>query len=189
MMANLFIIASKQFGSEILKAENGRGTVNVNKDVMRKIWDYFYIPYISGHYYSYGKFRSDDAKVGDILAYVGSTSSAAYFPKEVTFGGEVYAVEAKILPVPTFEGGASVMVQQGAGMVISKGTPEAEYASIVFLKWLTETQNNIDFAAASGYLPVKKESLNYDHIKSAQITEITSETLRIAIECIQKSEL
>lgn len=194
-MANLFIVASKQFGTELFRVKNGVATVEIKADVMRKIWDNYYLPYVRGHFYSYGRYRSDDAKVGDILAYVGATSSAAYFPSEVTANGTVYPIKAKVLPVPGFKGAAKTIVQQGAGMSVVKSTPQSEYASVVFLKWFTETQNNTEFSALSGYMPVKKEAVDYDALVSRltaagqTIDEITSETLRIAFEEIKTSEL
>ena len=98
--------------------------------------------------------------------------------------------------MPLFDGGAKVMVQRGAGMAVTKGTPETEYASLVFLKWFTEMQKNIEFASLSGgYLPVKKGAMNYDTIKTKSseagidFNVITEDTLKIAIDGINQSEL
>jgi multiple sugar transport system substrate-binding protein len=194
-MANFFIIASKEFGTEIFEVEKGKVKINVKEDVMRKIWDNYYIPYISGYFSAYGRFRSDDVRVGDILAYIGSTSSAAYFPNEVTADGETYPINAKVLPLPHFEGRSRVMVQQGAGMVVTKSTQQLEYASIVFLKWFTEQQNNIEFSALSGYMPVKKSAADYDlfvkalESKGQKLDKVTSDTLSVAFSEIKTSEL
>ena len=193
--ANLFIIGSKEFGTEIFKVSNGVAEIVVNEEAMRKIWDNHYVPFIKGYFSAYGRYRSDDAKVGDIIAYVGSTSSAAYLPSEVTSGGSVYPVTAKVLPAPYFDGAQQVIVQQGAGMVITKSTPQEEYASAVFLKWFTETKNNIDFAALSGYMPVKKEANSYDKFlatltESGQVLDvITEETLKVAFGEMAESEM
>lgn len=194
-MANLFIIGSKEFRVEIFNAKNGEANISVYDDVMRKIWDNYYVPYISGYFTSYGKFRSDDAKVGDILAYVGSTSSASYFPTEVTINENTYPVSPVILPAPNFENAQKVMVQQGAGMVVTKSTPEEEYASLQFLKWFTEKSNNTVFAALSGYMPVKKDAVDYDEMVAElsnsghTMSPITQETLRVALDEIKTSEL
>lgn len=195
VMANLFIIASKQFGTDIFSVQNGEVTIKVNDEVMRKIWDYYYVPYISGYFCSYGRYRSDDAKVGDILAYVGSTSSAAYFPSEVTVDGKSYPVTAKVLPAPYFKNAEKVMVQQGAGMVVTKGDPKEEYAGTVFLKWFTETNINIEFSALSGYMPVKKEAVDYETFtqkldeRGYSIDDIARETLKISLNEIETSKL
>ena len=44
----------------------------------------YYIPYIKGYFTASGVFRTDDIKTGNIIGYVGSSSSATYFPKTVT---------------------------------------------------------------------------------------------------------
>ncbi|EKQ51341.1 MULTISPECIES: extracellular solute-binding protein [unclassified Clostridium] len=165
-MANYMIIGSKQLGEEIFKEDNGSVNVNLNKEVMRKLWDNFYVPYINGYYAAYGRFRSDDAKTGDIISFVGSTSGAEYFPDSVITGEETsYKIEPMILSLPKFEGGKGYMPQQGAGMVITKSDPKHEYAVTEFLKWFTDVDRNIEFSVKSGYLPVKKEANNTEFIK------------------------
>ena len=100
-----------------------------------------------------GRFRSDDIKIGSILAYIGSNSSATYFPTQVMLSDtESHAIELKVLPKPHFEGGKKVAVQQGAGMAVAKTTDAEVEASVVFLKWFTQPENNIAFAVGSGYL-------------------------------------
>lgn len=102
-MANYMIIGSKQLGKEIFQVTNGKVNINIDENIMRKLWDNFYIPYINGYYASYGRFRSDDTKTGDIIAYVGSTSGAEYFPDSVITNEEKsYEIEPMVLPVPKF---------------------------------------------------------------------------------------
>ena len=156
-MANLFIVGSMQLGHEIFHVENQTVTLDVDRDVMKKIWDFYYVPYVKGYFSAYAKFRSDDVKIGEIIALTGSTTSATYFPDTVEMeDGSSHPIEAVSLPTPVFEGGANYEVQQGAGMVVTKSTPEQEYASVVFLKWFTEADRNLEFSSGSGYLPVKK---------------------------------
>ena len=192
-VANMFVIGAVQLNAEIIKVNKGDVTINVDKAAMRRIWDTYYLPYISGYFLSAGRYRSDDTKVGDLIAYVGSTSSAMYFPAEVTKNDTTYPVEAVILPAPVFEGGKSIMVQQGAGMTVTKSTPEKEYASAVFLKWFTDIDSNIQFSALSGYMPVKKEANNYDLFMSVVAEneipqdDISKRTLEVAFEAVNNS--
>ncbi len=51
---------------------------------------------------------------------------------------------------------------KGAGMVVTKKSEKESYASCIFLKWFTESENNIYFSSESAYLPVKKEAFNTD---------------------------
>ena len=56
---------------------------NFLKKLMKTLWDNLYVPIIKGYFTSEGRFRSDDVKTGDILAYTASSASSVYFPKEV----------------------------------------------------------------------------------------------------------
>lgn len=156
-VANYMIVGAKQLGLEYFIPENGSFTMNENKEVIRRLWESYYVPYVKGYYLSQGRFRSDDAKTGSIISMVCSTTGAAYFPRSVTPDDEYsYPIECMVLPVPNFEGTEGYAVQQGAGMVVVKSDETTEYACSVFLKWFTEQERNIDFSAGSGYLPVKK---------------------------------
>ena len=90
--------------------------LSYKKVAARKLWDNYYVPYIKGWAAASGRFRSDDIKIGSILAYIGSNSSATYFPTQVMLSDtESHDIELKVLPKPHFEGGKKVAVQQGAG--------------------------------------------------------------------------
>lgn len=120
-IANYMLVGAKQLGQEFFTSENGNVTVQADKTTVRRLWDCYYVPYVKGCYYSNGRFRSDDAKVGDIIAMVCSTTGAAYFPEAVTLNDEyTYPIEGLVLSVPNFEGTDPYVVQQGAGMVVVK---------------------------------------------------------------------
>ncbi len=157
-MSNYFIIGMKQMEKEIFEVKNGEVTLNTDKELLHRLWDDYYVPYVKGYFKSYGKFRSDDVKTGDILAYTGATSSAVYFPDNVENGDESYPIDYIIQEAPVMQGGENYMVQQGAGMAVTKSDAAHEYASCVFLKWLTQKEQNIRFGCASAYLPVLKEA-------------------------------
>ncbi len=159
-MANLFLIGSMQLGTELFQVKDAGVTIQADKNVMRRIWDTYYVPYVKGYFSSYGRFRSDDVKIGEIIAYTGSTSSANYFPDEIETADGTKHIDYIILPAPIFEGGTPYAVQQGAGMVVTKSTPEREYAAVTFLKWFTAEENNLLFGCTSGYMPVKKNAFS-----------------------------
>ena len=79
-MANLFIIGSMQLGTELFQVDGDKVTFQVKEDVMKKIWDSYYVPFVKGYFAATGRFRSDDVTTGDLIAYTGSTTSANYFP-------------------------------------------------------------------------------------------------------------
>lgn len=196
-MANYFIIGSRQLGVELFQGSGEDVVINADKDVMRRLWDNYYIPFLNGWFSANSRFRSDDAHIGDIISLVGSTSGASYFPTEVAVSDfETYPITSTVLPAPIFEGGERYATQQGAGMSVIQSTPEAEYASTLFLKWFTEPERNAVFSASSGYLPVTNDALQPAAIQAAlstledtQTAERIGNTLSVALEVLDTHTL
>ena len=183
-MANYILAGAKELGCDIFEVKNGKMTLNFDEEIMRKLWDNYYIPYVKGYFASSGRFRSDDVKTGNVIGYVGSTSSATFFPSQVSDdSGETHDISLKVLPCPKFKDGDDYAIQQGAGMVVTKGSEDEIKASVEFLKWFTEPENNIEFSVGAGYLPVTKEANSIDRIKevnsdvSSSMEEILSESV------------
>ena len=191
-MANYMLIGAKELGSTIFTVENGKMTVNLTEDVARKLWENYYVPFVKGWFAGEGRFRSDDIKTGNVLAYVGSNSSATFFPKQVQVSDtESHDIELKVLPTPHFEGCEKVSVQQGAGMAVAKTTDAEVEASVVFLKWFTQPENNIAFAVGSGYLPVTHAANDMDAIHSSGLTLTGNmeNVLMEAVDAVNTNEL
>lgn len=183
-MANYMFVGARQLGGNLFEVKDGKMVLNFDKDIVRKLWDNYYIPYVKGYFASSGRFRSDDIKTGNILAYVGSTSSATFFPTQVMDSEtDTHDIELKVLPSPQFSGGEKYAVQQGAGMVVTKGTDEEIKASVEFLKWFTEPENNIGFSVGSGYLPVTKEANDMKKIRETG-TELSASMESILTEAV-----
>ena len=163
-MANYFVIGMRQMGTEIFQVKDGNVTIQPDKDKIRRLWENYYVPYVNGYFTACGRFRSDDVKTGDILAYTGSTSSTFYFPDRVEDGKKSRVIDFEVLNAPVMKGGENVKVQQGAGMAVTKSDPQKEYASCVFLKWFTQKEQNLQFVCDSGYMPVMKGSNDIQQI-------------------------
>lgn len=160
-LANYLIIGSKQLGQDLVKVEDGNAVIQLDNDIMSKLWVTYYEPMVTGRFIKIGRFCSDDIKTGDSLCFIGSTTSAGYFPTEMLLdNGTIKKIEMEVLPMPVFENGERVAISQGAGMVIAKSDKAKEYASAVFLKWFTEPEQNVPFSLSSSYLPVKKAALD-----------------------------
>ena len=92
-MSNYFIIGMRQVGTEIFEVKDGKVSINADKKEIRRLWENYYVPYLKGYFTAYGKFRSDDVKTGDIIAYIGSTSSVTYFPDRVELEDLSYNID------------------------------------------------------------------------------------------------
>ena len=191
-MANYMLIGAQQLGDTIFDVENGKMTLRFDHDVARKLWDHYYVPFVKGWFSATGRFRSDDIKVGNILGYVGSNSSATFFPDQVTVNDtETHDIEMKVLPSPHFADGEAVAVQQGAGMVVTTGTEEEIKASVEFLKWFVQPENNISFSVGSGYLPVTKAANDMQAIEASglELSAKMKQILTGAVEAVANNRL
>ena len=190
-MANYMLIGAKQLGCTLFEVKDGKMILDFDKEVVRRLWDSYYVPFVKGWFAASGRFRSDDIKTGNILAYTGSTSSATFFPTQVMADDNIsYDIEMKVLPSPVFEGGEAYAVQQGAGMVVTRGIEEEEAASMEFLKWFTELENNIAFSVGAGYLPVTVEANDMAEIKkNTKLTSSMEEILSEGVETVTNNTL
>lgn len=195
-IANYMIIGSMQLGEEIFSNSNGNETIALNKEIFRKLWDNFYVPFIKGYFTAAGRFRSDDAKTGDLIALVGSTAGSVYFPKEVTLAdGSTYPIEGEIHPLPIFENGEKYAPQQGAGMAVTASDEKTEMAAVEFLKWFTDVSQNVEFSVSSGYLPVKISANNSGEFNkivensSGKISPLLVKSLNVGIDMTQNYKL
>lgn len=177
--ANFMLVGFHQLGEDIFQELDGKVSVVLEEDALKKIWDSYGKPYIKGYYGEFGRFRSDDLKTGDLVAVVGSTSSVAYYPDEVTLdNGNTYPIEIIVLPLPDFYGMDKSAIQQGAGMAVVKSTEEKERAAVEFLKWFTNAEQNISFCINTGYLPVKTNDGIVEKVKeSLELMDLSSYTL------------
>ena len=191
-MANYMLVGAQQLGDTIFAVKDGRMTVNFERDVARRLWDNYYVPFVRGWFAATGRFRSDDIKTGNVLAYVGSSSSATFFPTRVTNdANESHEISLKTLPAPQFEGGEAVAVQQGAGMVVTAAKEEEVKASVEFLKWFVRAENNIAFSVGSGYLPVTRKASDMQEILASGLTldDNMQQTLAVAVDTVNGDRL
>lgn len=157
--ANFLYIAMYQKGVSFASYGPDGIVFDLDKEVMREVWDYYFYPFMAGYFNASSRYRSDDVKTGELIAYVGSKASSRYFPKTVTLiDGSEREANLLALSMPAFQDGIKASYSQGAGMVMTKTDPDREKAVAEFLKWFTETDRNIEFSINASYLPVKNEA-------------------------------
>ncbi len=169
-VANYIIVGNKQLGIDIVDGENK--IVVLDKEVLKPIFDIYYTGTSLGYFNSVGAFRSDDVKANEIVGYTGSTSGVTFFPTSIVTDSEILPSELIIKNYPVFEGGEPYAIQQGANVAISVSTPEKQEGAALFLKWITEPEQNLKFTMTSGYLPIEKTAI--DEIFDTKISELSN---------------
>ncbi len=159
--ANYLLTGSMQLGQPLIEEGTaGRVSVNLNKEVMRKLWDNYHCPMIMGWMDDGTATALDSVRVADTVGAVISSSHAVYFPDQMYLDDfKSFSVTPTVLAVPQFESGTPTVMQQGAGMAIVKSDDAHEYAASLFLKWVTQPERNAVYALESGYLPTIQEAL------------------------------
>ncbi len=170
-MANYILHSAASCGVELFGTSDGKTVFNADKDLFRKIYDNYYVPYVKGYFARGINFRSSDVGKGLIAGYVGSSASADYFPSSVRVDDDsTYKIDCHVSAVPLFQGAQKYAIQQDAGFAVTKSDEVTEYASSLFLKFLSDEQQNRIFAAEMGYVPVVKSALKYEEIKNDYIS-------------------
>ncbi|MBQ9068987.1 MAG: extracellular solute-binding protein [Eggerthellaceae bacterium] len=191
-MANYCFIGAKQLGVSLVSVDDGEVVLDFDKQVARKLWDCYYVPFLQGYFDATGRYRSDDIKTGNIISLVGSSSGATYFPDQVVDENNFeHSIEMEVLAAPLFAGGEAWAVQQGAGMVVLDTSDEEVEASVRFLKWFTEPEQNVKFSVSSGYLPVTKSANSMDMVRAAapDLSDRMDQVLSMGISTVESNTL
>ncbi|WP_321025971.1 extracellular solute-binding protein, partial [Hungatella effluvii] len=187
------VLTAVQDGADPFPADGENHSFVYSRETARKAWNAYYVPHINGWYKS-SVYNQDGLKSGSLLAYIGSSAGAGYFPKEVIVDGKnQYPIECRVRPYPTFEGGRGYMAQRGADMGIFRSSETSEYAAAEFLKWFTDPERNIEFTASIGYIPVENEALSSiealeNFIQMSDNTDAVKKSVTAALEAMQEGK-
>ena len=99
---------------------------------------------------------------GETLAGLGSSAAILYYNDFVTYpDNTTEPTDLLLAPLPHAAGTATpLMPQAGVGLCAFQTTDQKAEAAAVFLRWLTEQQRNLEFAADTGYMPVSSAAFD-----------------------------
>ena len=140
---------------------NGSGTGISYSPIFDRVWKSYAEAAAEGAVWLGSGYASQAMRTGDAVAVIASSASVRYFSDTVTYAdNSTEKISIISLPCPTFIAGEKLTMQRGAGICTVKSTPQREKACMTFLKWLTETERNVQFATSLGYMPVKQEAFS-----------------------------
>jgi len=139
------------------------GQLNTLSESYKRIYETLRIPAVEGGFAIYDGYSSDLSKTGDLICSTGSSAGILFYGDTITHSdGSVEEVEYRILPYPVFEGGEKLALQRGGGLMVAKSEEKREYAACLFLRWLTQPEQNLQFISRTGYLPVTRQAFEQE---------------------------
>lgn len=121
----------------------------------------YYLDGVKGGYFRIAgtdKYLSGPFGNGTIALYVGSNAGEAFVKQGV---GDKFEIGAAPYP-------AKYVMQQGTDLfVFSSATAEQKTAAYKLLQFLTTKENQIEWAKATGYIPVRKSAIESDEYKNS----------------------
>ncbi len=156
----------KAMGKDIVEYQDNIAKLNFDKDFAKLMWDTFYVPTLKGYITKNGRFSSEDFRTGKILLSCAPTSGASFHSNHVIDHHGEHEIEIKTLFNPEMKGHNTLSIHQGGGIFIAQSTEVREYASALFVKWITNKENNFDFSITTSYIPVRVDNTDLQLIQS-----------------------
>jgi len=173
-------VGMKAHGSEFIR--NGR--LRLDDEAFRAIWMPLAKTAIYGGICLDEGYAAARWKTAEIIANTGSTADVLYQPAEVIYpDNTTEAIEAVALPYPTFVESTSGVIHRGGGLFAIKSEDERKnQAAVIFAKWLTDKEHNLEFVTNAGYLPVRDDAMDTLFADFSRIEEENYRSVYRAVE-------
>jgi len=153
---------------ELNALEQGSGELykgswyDLTNETFRASWMEFARALVQGDILVSDLYSNTQVMTGETLAGLGSSAAILYYNDFVTYpDNTTEPTDLLLAPLPHAAGTATpLMPQAGVGLCAFKTTGQKAEAAAVFLRWLTEQQRNLEFAADTGYMPVSSAAFD-----------------------------
>jgi multiple sugar transport system substrate-binding protein len=181
-LLNLCQINTKALGGHAFSGDK----INFADPTFKAQWEMLAEAAISGHLLVEDDYGTVRMMIGDIIAGIGSTASILYFQDTVTYrDNTTEPLIIKALPCPTATGETKMSMQQGSGLAALKGNEKEEAAALLFTKWITGGETNLNLVTQSGYMPVQDKA--FDEIKNYTFKNDSYKSLYDAMDVMRSS--
>ncbi len=159
---NMAQIGVWQLGGTLI--ENGE--LCLESKEYEALFDILYEATAAGGFKAFSGFASELQRIGSAIVTAGSSAGINFYSNTIRLpDGTAARVSYDILPYPVLSEGTPTALQRGGGIILSESSKQKERAAISFIRWLTATEQNLRFSAATGYLPATKDA--YERLPEA----------------------
>lgn len=156
------------------------GWYDFENPYLKESWMEFARAIAKGHIVVSDLYSNTMVMTGEVIAGIGSSASILYYNDIVTYPDNTTEPMAlHVLPIPRTSGKERLATLAGVGLCSYRTTEQKAEAAAVFARYITEAERNLDFAAATGYMPVSKDS--FDKINEYDFQSEAYESLYTAL--------
>ena len=146
-------LAAAENGAENIFADNG--FYDASNEIFKQTFMKFADSFAKGHIMLSNLYSNTQVMTGEVMAGIGSSAAILYYNDTVTYeDGTSEPMSLEILPVPSENGKKPYITQAGVGLCAYKTIAQKAEAAVIFAKWLTEPERNLEFVCQTGYMPV-----------------------------------
>ena len=178
---------------ELAAAESGAGNIFADNGfydpsnvIFKQTFMKFADSLAKGHIMLSNLYSNTQVMTGEVVAGISSSAAILYYNDTVTYeDGTSEPMNLEILPLPAENGKKPYITQAGVGLCSYKTSSQKAEAAVIFAKWLTEPERNLEFVCQTGYMPVTNGA--FDKIDDYRFKTADYEKLYAALKKVKES--
>ena len=178
---------------ELAAAESGAGNIFADNGfydpsnvIFKQTFMKFADSLAKGHIMLSNLYSNTQVMTGEVVAGIGSSAAILYYNDTVTYeDGTSEPMDPEILPLPAENGKKPYITQAGVGLCAYKTSSQKAEAAVIFAKWLTESERNLEFVCQTGYMPVTNGA--FDKIDDCRFKTADYEKLYAVLKKVKES--
>ena len=177
-------LAATESGAGNIFADNG--FYDPSNVIFKQTFMKFADSLAKGHIMLSNLYSNTQVMTGEVVAGIGSSAAILYYNDTVTYeDGTSEPMDLEILPLPAENGKKPYITQAGVGLCAYKTSSQKAEAAVIFAKWLTEPERNLEFVCQTGYMPVTNGA--FDKIDDCRFKTADYEKLYAALKKVKES--
>ena len=177
-------LAATESGAGNIFADNG--FYDPSNVIFKQTFMKFADSLAKGHIMLSNLYSNTQVMTGEVVAGIGSSAAILYYNDTVTYeDGTSEPMDPEILPLPAENGKKPYITQAGVGLCAYKTSSQKAEAAVIFAKWLTEPERNLEFVCQTGYMPVTNGA--FDKIDDCRFKTADYEKLYAALKKVKES--
>lgn len=177
-------LAATESGAGNIFADNG--FYDPSNVIFKQTFMKFADSLAKGHIMLSNLYSNTQVMTGEVVAGIGSSAAILYYNDTVTYeDGTSEPMDLEILPLPAENGKKPYITQAGVGLCAYKTSSQKAEAAVIFAKWLTEPERNLEFVCQTGYMPVTNGA--FDKIDDCRFKTADYEKLYSALKKVKES--